>query len=270
VGEEHRHQADGLGAEFLAQQAVAGGGLVALVEQQVERGEHTVEPGREVLALGNLEGDAGLVDALLGARQLFLDGRLAAEEGAGDLGGAETADHLQREDDLRVRRDGGMATDEQQAQRVVADRVGGLPRDGRARDGLLVVGDDGRFLAGGHALATEVVLGEIHGHLRDPRGGIGRHAAHGPGAQRAQHGLLDHILGERQVVDAEQAEQGAVQAAGLVPEEVLDQLGGLPGCDWRGVGHQAWWTTTSPASLGFVFTPRWQVGVIWRTSMMRP
>ncbi len=227
MGQEERQQPDGLVAQFLAQQAVAGRSLVALAEKQVERGEHTVEPGRQILAFGNLETDAGLVDALLGAGELLLDRGLAAEKGAGNLRRAEAAQHLQGEDHLGVGRDRRVTADKHQAQRVVADFMGGLPRDRGNRHRLFMVGDDGRFLGGGHALAAQVVLGEIHGHLRDPGGGIGRHATHGPGAQRAEHGLLRHVLRQGQVVHPEQTDQGAVQSAGLVPEEVLDQLGGL-------------------------------------------
>lgn len=50
--DEERGEADGLVAEFLAQEAVAGGGLVALVEEEIGRGKDAVEARREVRALG--------------------------------------------------------------------------------------------------------------------------------------------------------------------------------------------------------------------------
>jgi len=48
MGGEEGRQADRFAAEFLAHQAFAAGRLVTLVEQQVERLQHAVEPDREV------------------------------------------------------------------------------------------------------------------------------------------------------------------------------------------------------------------------------
>ena len=92
VRDEECGEADGFGAAILAEEAFAGGGLIAFVEEEIERGEHAIEARCEVFALGQGEGEAGVLDALLGARELLLDGGFAAEKRARDLAGAETAE----------------------------------------------------------------------------------------------------------------------------------------------------------------------------------
>jgi hypothetical protein len=42
-------------AEFLAQESLARRGLVAFVEEQIQRREHTIKARREVLTSGQLE-----------------------------------------------------------------------------------------------------------------------------------------------------------------------------------------------------------------------
>jgi hypothetical protein len=132
---------------------------------------------------------------------------------------AEAAEDLQREHYLGVRRDAGMAAAEHQAQCVIVDLV--VPR---LRAQLLKVRDDVRLLAAGHPAMPHGVAGEVDRHARDPGRGIGGDAAHRPCVQRPQQCFLCHILGEREVLHSEEADERAVQAAGLVPEEMLDQL----------------------------------------------
>ena len=107
-------------AELLPQQAITGGGLVAFVEEQVQRSEDAVEPRGQVLALGDFKRDAGGLDALLGPGELLLDSGVAAEKRAGNLGGAEAAQDLQREDDLGLGRDRRVAAYEHEPQAVIA------------------------------------------------------------------------------------------------------------------------------------------------------
>jgi hypothetical protein len=243
VGDEERAEADGFVAELLAEEAFAGGGFVALVEKEVERGEDAVEAIGEIGAFGEFEGDIRFADTVLGARELFFDGGFVSEEGARDFAGAEAAEHLEREDDLGVGGNVGVAADEHEPKRVVADDVIALAVGRRVGDELFEVRDDGRFLVGGHAAVAEGVAGEVDGDARDPGGRIGGEAADGPGAEGAQEGFLRDVLDEREVLRAEEPHQRAVEAAGFVAEEVLDQVGGL-----RGVGHEVarWKAKGSP------------------------
>jgi len=196
MGEEQRGQADRFAAEIFAEQVVAGGGFVALVEKQVECGEDAVEARGEVFGFGKFEGDIGFLDTLFGAGELFFDGGLAGEKGAGDFAGAEAAEDFEGEDDLGVGSDGGVAADEQEAKGVVADGVRGFDGNGGRGDGLLDVRDDRRLLGGRHIAVAQMILGEVHGDAGDPRRRVGRDAAHRPRAQGAEEGLLGDVLGE--------------------------------------------------------------------------
>lgn len=232
MGDEERAEPDGFVAELFAEEAFAGGGLVALVEEKVERGEDAIEAIGEVGALGEFEGDIRFADTILGARELFFDGGFVGEEGAGDFAGAETAEHLEREDNLGVRGNVGVTADEHEPQGVVANDVVGLSVGRRIGGELLEVGDDGRFLVGGHAAVAKGVASEIDGDTSDPRGRIGGKTADGPRAERTEEGFLGDVLDEREILRAEKPHQRAVKAAGFVTEEVLDQVGSLDG-----VGH---------------------------------
>jgi hypothetical protein len=81
-----------LGAQRRADQVLAGGGGIALVEDQVDDLQHRGEPLLPLLAARQLEAQAGLAERALGADDALGDGRFAGEEGARDLVGGEPAD----------------------------------------------------------------------------------------------------------------------------------------------------------------------------------
>lgn len=126
-----------------------------------------------------------------------------------------------------------MTADEQQPQRVVANLHLGFGCPVRSGSHLLVMGDDRGLLRGRHLAVAERVLGEVERDAHDPRRRVGWDPAHRPGANRPQHRFLRDVLGQRQIVHAEQADQGAVQPAQFVPEEMLDQLAGPRGLRGR-------------------------------------
>ena len=199
--------------------------LVAFVEQEIQRRETPSSRGREILAFGNLEADSRSRMRCFVRVSCFSIAASLREKRARDFAGAETAQHLQREHDLRIGRDVGMAADEHQAQRIVADL---LRPSARRPAGVECVCSKCVMIAGSfsarHSLMAKRIAREVHRHARDPCGRIRRHAAHRPRAQRAEHRLLRDIFRERQIVDAEQSDERAVQAPGLVPEEMLDEL----------------------------------------------
>ena len=112
---------------FLAQlrphPVVAGGGRVALVEDEVDHLEHGGQALGKLGPARYLEGDALLGQRALGADDALGDGRLRDQEGAGDLVGRQAADQAQRERDAGFGGEHRMAGREDQAQQIVADVV---------------------------------------------------------------------------------------------------------------------------------------------------
>jgi hypothetical protein len=84
-------EADGLGAEVLADQPVTRAGRIPLVEDQVEDGQYGPQPVPEVGIPRDAVGDPGVADLALGPDQPLRHGRLSDQEGARDLRGAEPA-----------------------------------------------------------------------------------------------------------------------------------------------------------------------------------
>jgi hypothetical protein len=126
-------QPDRLAGQLAALQLRAGGGGVALVEDQVQHVQDHPQPVAQLRRRRHVEGRAGGLDALLGAADALGHGGLGYEEGAGDLGGRESADRPERERDLRGRRQLRMAAQQQQGQRVVVVAGVLLPRTGDRR-----------------------------------------------------------------------------------------------------------------------------------------
>ena len=126
---------------------VAGGGRVALVEDQVDDLEHRGQAGRELVAARNLEGHPRLGQRPLGPHDPLGHGRLRDQERARDLLGRQPAEQPQGERDARLGGQHRVAGGEHQAQQVVADVVG--------RRGLEV--GRGHLLPGLH-LAAELLL----------------------------------------------------------------------------------------------------------------
>ena len=143
-------QADGLIAQALAHEVGAGGGRVALVEQQVQHAEHRRGAlGQQVVGRDPV-GDAGVADLALGPHQALRHGRLGDEEGAGDLCRGQAGEGAQRERDPRLERQRRVAAGEDQPQPVVRHsavvRLGRLV-GGRQHRHLLQLGGPGRGAA---------------------------------------------------------------------------------------------------------------------------
>ena len=104
-------------------QVVAGGGGVALVEDEVDDLEDGGEAGGELGAAGDLEGDVLVGEGAFGADDALGDGGFGGEEGAGDLVGGEAAEQTEGEGGAGLGGEDGMAGDEDEAEEVVADGV---------------------------------------------------------------------------------------------------------------------------------------------------
>ena len=126
VGHEDREQLREprrLVAEVAADELVARRRRVALVEDQVEHGEHRAQALRQQVVGRDAERDARVADLPLRAHEPLRERRLRDEERARDLRRAQTADLVQRQRDARLGRERGVAAGEDEAQPLVGDRA---------------------------------------------------------------------------------------------------------------------------------------------------
>ena len=218
VGERPR-QPDRLRGEVGAQQWPRRRG-VALVEDQVQHGQHRRQPVGELRLAGHPVGDAGVADLLLGPHDALRDGRLGRDVGAGDLGHLQPAEQAEGERGLGERRERRVAAGEDQSQLVVAHRSRLLLRlvGVVQQQGLRVPG-----LAGG--LAADPVDRAVAGGGDDPGARVGRE--HVPALHRHRERVLHGLLGEPDV--AEEACQGGDAAAVLGPVDARQVHGSRSG-----------------------------------------
>src|SRR5262249_24793121 len=79
-------------AEFSANQFLAAGRLVTLVEKQIERLQDAIEAPRQLVTRWNLKWHVCFLDFLFGTRQALGNRRFARQECAADFRHAETAE----------------------------------------------------------------------------------------------------------------------------------------------------------------------------------
>jgi hypothetical protein len=112
---DEARQADRLGAEVRADDAVARRRRVAHVEHEVEHGEHARRARGQLGAARHGVGDARRGDLALGADQALLHGGLAGEERVSNLRRAQAAERAQRQRDAGVERERRVTAGEDQA-----------------------------------------------------------------------------------------------------------------------------------------------------------
>ena len=206
VGEEPAQQAreaHPLAAEVAAHERVAGGGRVALVEDQIDHPQHAVQPlGQGVLARHRV-GDARGADLRLGAHEPLGHRRRRHEEGARDLVDGKAAEGLEGERHLGFEGERGVTAGEDQPHEVVRE---GLLREAGCRDRRLAeVGDLG-LLRGQVLLAAQAVDRLVPRRGDQPRARVPRHAAGRPLLERGGERFLQRLLGDVEVT--EEADQG--------------------------------------------------------------
>ena len=212
-------EADRLGAKLAADERLARSRRVALVEDEIERGEHRGEAiGKLVVGRDDVR-DAGAGDLALRADEPLLHRRLGGQERAGDFGRLQAAERAQRQGDPRLRRERRMAAGEDQPQPIV--------RDGAVVDLVLLAQGHERLelahLVLEPAGPPDPVDGLVAGRGRDPRAGVARQPALRPHLERDQEGVLDGLLGEVEV--AEDADERRDRPSRLLAEQAVDGLG---------------------------------------------
>ena len=127
---EQPAEADRLAAEVGAHELVALGRGVALVEHEVDDVQHGRQPLGQQVSGRHAVRDLRVVDLALRAHQPLCHRRLRDEERASDLARLQARDRAQRQRQLRLRRERGVAAGEDQAQPVVFEHpvrlLGGL------------------------------------------------------------------------------------------------------------------------------------------------
>ncbi len=205
---------DGLGAQLPADQGVAGGGRVALVEHQVQDGQHGLEPLGEHVARRDPVRDVRVPDLPLGPDQPLGHGRLGDQEGPGDLGGGQPSQGAERQGDPGVDGQRGVAAREDQPQPVVLDGafVHRVPQGLKGRQPT----EDLRLL-GQPSLPAESIDGPVPSGGGDPGPRAVGDPIAGPPFQRHHEGLLDGLLGQVEV--AEHPDERRHRPSGLLAEQ---------------------------------------------------
>ena len=214
-------QPDRLGAELPPHERLARGRRVALVEDEIQRGEHGAEPVRQLVVGRHDVRDARVADLPLGAHQPLLHRRLRREEGVRDLRRAQAAEGSERERDPRLGRERRMTAGEDQAQPVVRDgavvHLVHLVLLVRRRERLELL-----HLVLEPASPAEAVDRLVPRGGRDPRGRVARQATARPDLEGDEEGVLHRLLGEVEV--AEHADERRDRPSRLVSEQAVDGL----------------------------------------------
>ena len=101
---------------------------VALVEDQVDDGQHRRQPVRKQMVGRDAKGDAGGLDLALGPHEPLGHGRLRNDEGARDLSRRQSGERAQGERHLSVEAERGMTAGEDQLQSLIRESTRRSPR----------------------------------------------------------------------------------------------------------------------------------------------
>ncbi|GFJ83967.1 hypothetical protein Phou_081470 [Phytohabitans houttuyneae] len=186
---QQSREPDGLSGEVGAVQAGAGAGRVSLVEHQVQHVQHDGQAGAALRVGRRCEPGAGFLNLSLRAGDPLGHRRFRHQEGGRDLGGAQTADRAKGERELGGRRQGGVAAEKEQRERVIGFGVRGRPKRG--------VGGDGQFPVAASAVRAPTVDQGAAGDGQQPGArpvgqALGRPLS-GGGEQRLLHGVLARV-----------------------------------------------------------------------------
>jgi hypothetical protein len=209
-----RHQLDERPAEPQRLRRQVAAAAVALVEDEVDDGQHRREAVGQQAVGRNPEGDGGGLDPALGPDQALRHRGLGYEEGAGDLVCGEPAERAQREGHLCLDRKRGVAAGEDQLQPLVGER--------RAVHLVLrrLLGRELGGLGLQRLLAAGAVDGPVAGRRQQPGSGIGGIPVARPALGGDGERLLGRFLGEVEIT--EEADQRSEHTAPLVAEGLLE------------------------------------------------
>ena len=192
---------------------------MALVEDEVDDGEHGAEPVGQLVVGRDFHAHALLAQRALGAHEPLRDRGRRREQRPRDLLHAQAADEAQRERDARLGRERRMAAREHEAEPLVGYRRVALGLD-RAPQRLEL---HGLALAlARHPPAAQPVDGAIARRADDPGTRVVWQAVARPALQRRGERVLDDLLGEVEVADA--AREDSDGPPEPLPVEPADRL----------------------------------------------
>ena len=170
-------QPQGVLAKGRSRPSVAGGGGVALIEDQVDHSHHRRQARGALDVRWQLERDMGLRQRALGADDALGDCRLGHDEGAGDLVRGEAAHQAQGKRHPCVGREYGVAGDKHQTKEIFVRRPRDMQLSFHRKDfpRALVYfdpGRQGRVLAFGRLVAADAVDGAAFGCGHQPAAGV--------------------------------------------------------------------------------------------------
>ena len=211
---QHAAQADGLGAQLVANQRFASAGRVALGEDQVDHRQHGVEPFGQQMRRRHGVGNARISDLALGAHQPLGHGWRGHQKRRRDLGRRQAAERVQSKGDLLLLRQGRVAAREDQLEPLVGDVVGFTFCLVGAAGGQVRV-----FQRHGGAAAAQPVDCFAAGGGGEPRARPLRHARARPVLHRRQKRILQRFFGQLNI--AQPADQHGKQLAMLLAVHAL-------------------------------------------------
>src|SRR5512143_1265591 len=184
---------------------VGAGRQVALIEDEEEDGKDARDASRKLLRGRHPIRDARRSDLVLRARDPLPHGDLLHQEGAGDLGHGQAADHSQRERDAVLHRERRVTAGEDQPKPLVVDVVAGVHRavgDEWLRRVVAIQQVGRRLLVVALALTPEPVDGFAGGGGGQPCAGIGGYAVERPPPDGGRERLSCRFLGDVEVAEA--------------------------------------------------------------------
>src|SRR3989441_605496 len=215
-------EADGLLAKLVAHEGVAGVRSVALVENQIDHGEHGRQTRRQLGPFGHLVGKFAIADRPLGTHEPLGDRGLGHEKGSRDLRRREASYQPERERDAAVGWQTRMTAGKDQPESVVRDLRGIGHLEAlvhRAERGLVGERISARPRTAG---VTEAIQRASPCRREEPGAWALRRAVRGPAIERLRERLLDDLL--RGVDVAHDPEHGRDDAPDIdTAEEVVQE-----------------------------------------------
>ena len=188
-------EADGLLAELVAHEGVSGVRGVALVENQIDHGEHGRQARGQLGPFGHLVGKFAIADRPLGTHEPLGDRGLGHEKGSRDLRRREASYQPERERDAAVGWQTRMTAGKDQPESVVRDLRGIGHLEAlvhRAERGLVGERISARPRTAG---VTEAIQRASPRRREEPGAWALRRAVRGPAIERLRERLLDDLLG---------------------------------------------------------------------------
>src|ERR1022692_714428 len=195
-GTDQASEPDRLGGQVVTYGIGVGAGRqVALVEDEEEDGEYAGGACREILRGRHPVRDASRLDLGLRAGDPLPHGGLLHQEGAGDLGHGQTADHAQRQRHAGLHRERRVTAGEDQPEPLVVD---GAERLGRV---VVVQQLSLLLLVVALVLAPDPVDGLAVGGGGKPGAGAGGYAVGRPPLDGGRERLGRRLLGDVEVTE---------------------------------------------------------------------